>query len=172
MEGDTDDGGVWLLIGLWLGAGWNYILWAAYFFILLVLETFVLWRVLDKCPWTLRRIFTLMLVLISFVLLRCEDVSLLPAMLKGMIGLTAGGFVSKTVLMTLVNNLPILILGIIAATPLGSKLRDVMTKKAQAGGAMMVLDSLWEALHPVLLLILSAMAMTGPTSNPFLFFQF
>lgn len=164
--------GVWVLIGLWLGAGWNYILWAVFFLVLLVLEEFVLWRVLEKFPWNLRRILTLVLVLISFVLLRCEDISLLPSMLRGLIGLTSGGFVSKTVWMTLLNNLPLLIIGVAAATPLGSKLRGIMTKKAEAGGVMLVIDSLWEALHPVLLLILSAMAMTGPTTNPFLFFQF
>lgn len=164
--------GLWLLIGLWLGAGWNYVLWAVFFLVLLVLETFVLWRLLEKLPWNLRRVLTLIFVLISFVLLRCEDLSLLPTMLKGMIGLGSGGLASKTALMTLVNNLPILLLGVAAATPLGTKLRALMTKKAEAGGAMMVIDSLWEALHPVLLLILSAMAMTGLTTNPFLFFQF
>lgn len=164
--------GVWLLIGLWLGKGWNYILWAAFFFVLLILEDFLLWKVLEKIPWTLRRILSLVLILFSFVLLRYEDLSMLPTTLQAMIGIGTGGLLSKTVLMTLVNNLPILVFGIIAATPLGRKLRAYIAQKAESdGGVAMLLDSLWEALHPVLLLVLSAMAMTGLTTNPFLFFQ-
>lgn len=163
--------GVWLLIGLWLGAGWNTILWALFFLVLVALEEFVLGNVLEKIPGVLSRFLTLVLVCVSFVLLRCEDLSLLPTILGGMIGL-GGGLASKTSLMIVVNNLPILALGIAAATPLGTKLRSLMSKKAEDGGVMMVIDSLWEALHPVILLILSAMAMTGLTTNPFLFFQF
>lgn len=164
--------GVWLLIGLWLGAGLNFVLWAMYFCLLLIMEQFVLWRGLEKLPWGLRRCLTLVLMLLSFVLLRCQDVSSIPVMAKSMIGLGKGGFGSVATLMILVNNLPILVLGILAVTPLGTKLRAAMTARAENGGAMMVLDSLWEALHPVLLLLLSAMAMTGNTTNPFLFFQF
>lgn len=164
--------GVWLLIGLWCGPSANWVLWAMYFCLLLILEQFALWRGLEKLPWGLRRCLTLVLVLLSFVLLRCQELSDIPLMAKGMIGLSKGGFASVATLMILVNNLPILIFGILAVTPLGTKLRTAMTARAENGGVMMVLDSLWEALHPVLLLILSAMAMTGYTSNPFLFFQF
>jgi alginate O-acetyltransferase complex protein AlgI len=162
--------GVWILIGLWQGAGLNYLVWAMYFFLLLVLEQFFLWRILEKTPWVLRRIITLVLVLLSFTLLQCEDLSLLPTLLKGLAGFQ--GLVSKTVIMTFLNHLPILILGILAASPLGTRLRTGLAKKGEQGGTAMILDALWEALHPAILLILSAMAMAGPTTNPFLFFQF
>jgi alginate O-acetyltransferase complex protein AlgI len=160
--------GLWVLIGLWQGPGYNYLLWGLYFFLLLVLEQFILWRVLEKAPWVLRRIITLILVLLSFTLLRCEDLSLLPTLLQGLVGFR--GLVSKTVLMTLLNHLPILVLSIVAATPLGTLLRNGLAKKESSWAV--VLSSLWEALHPAVLLILSAMAMAGPTTDPFLFFQF
>jgi hypothetical protein len=74
--------------------------------------------------------------------------------------------------MTLLNHLPILVLGVVAATPLGTLLRTGLAKKGEESSPALVLSSLWEALHPALLLILSAMAMAGPTTDPFLFFQF
>lgn len=163
--------GVWMLLGLWMGPGIGFILWAVFFLVLLILERFVLKNSLESLPGILGRVFTLLLVYISFVLLWCQDISLLPSMLKGMIGVTSGGLVSKASVLTLVNDLPILILGVAAVTPLGTMLRKKLTEKAQTSTAAMVADSLWEGLHPVLLLILSAMAMTGLTTNPFLFFQ-
>jgi alginate O-acetyltransferase complex protein AlgI len=162
--------GVWLLIGLWQGAGLNYLIWAFYFWLLLILEQFILWRPLEKAPWVLRRVITLILVLLSFTLLRCEDLSLLPTLFKGLVGFR--GLVSKTVLMTILNHLPILVLSVVAATPLGTLLRSGLAKKGEERSWALVLSSLWEALHPALLLILSAMAMAGPTTDPFLFFQF
>lgn len=33
---------VWFLTGLWHGAGWNFVCWGLYFFIILVLEKFVI----------------------------------------------------------------------------------------------------------------------------------
>jgi alginate O-acetyltransferase complex protein AlgI len=162
--------GVWLLIGLWQGPGLNYLVWGLYFFLLLVLEQFILWRPLEKAPWVLRRVITLVLILLSFGLLRCEDLSLLPTLLRELFGFH--GLASKTVFMTLLNHLPILILGIVAATPFGTHLRTGLAKKGEERSWAVVLSSLWEALHPALLLILSAMAMAGPTTDPFLFFQF
>ena len=38
---------VWFLTGLWHGAGWNFVCWGLYFFIILVLEKFVLKKVLN-----------------------------------------------------------------------------------------------------------------------------
>lgn len=163
--------GVWLLLGLWIGPGIGYVLWAVFFLVLLLLEQFVLKNGLEKLPVHLRRVFTLFLVYLSFVLLWCQDITVLPAVLKGMIGIGSGGLISKASLLTLINNLPILIFGIAAVTPLGTMLRKKLSEKAETSTAAMVLDSLWEGLHPVLLLILSAVAMTGLTTNPFLFFQ-
>ena len=41
---------VWLLTGLWHGASWNFVLWGLYYGVLLILEKFVLDKVLKKLP--------------------------------------------------------------------------------------------------------------------------
>jgi alginate O-acetyltransferase complex protein AlgI len=161
--------GVWLLMGLWQGPGLNVLLWALYFFLLLVLERFFLWPVLEKLPGALRRVVTLVLLLLSFGLLWCADLSQFPALLKGLVGFR--GLASRSSFLTLVNGLPILILSIAATTPLASQLRTRLAKKGTQNDWAAVLGALWDALYPTILLVLSAMAMAGPTTNPFLFFQ-
>jgi alginate O-acetyltransferase complex protein AlgI len=161
--------GVWLLLGLWQGPSWSYVLWGLYFWALLVLEEFALWPFLEKAPWALRRILTQILVFLSFALLFCGELENLPALLLGLVG--RHGLVSKAFFTTLICQAPILILGIVAATNLGKRLRKKLSLMAKQGGPALVVDSLWEAIHPVALLLLSAMALAGVTSNPFLMIQ-
>ena len=58
---------VWLLTGIWHGANWTFLLWGVYYGILLLLEKFVLRRVLEHLPGLLRHVLTLLLVLIGWV---------------------------------------------------------------------------------------------------------
>ena len=75
---------VWFLTGLWHGAGWNFILWGLYFFVLLVLERFVFKKLLPKLPAAARHVLTLLLVLVSWVIFACGDMPTLGAYLKSM----------------------------------------------------------------------------------------
>ena len=59
---------VWFLTGLWHGAGWNFIIWGLYFFVLLVAEKLFLKKLLEKLPSFVSRIYTLSAVLISWVI--------------------------------------------------------------------------------------------------------
>jgi alginate O-acetyltransferase complex protein AlgI len=85
-----------LLGGLWHGANWTFILWGAYHGLLLILD-----RVLE--PWTkhlpmlLRRWGTFVLVLVSWVLFRSENLHMAVTWLGKMAGIGAGpdsGFLS------------------------------------------------------------------------------
>ena len=58
---------VWLLTGIWHGANWTFLLWGVYYGVLLLLEKFVLRRVLEHLPGLLRHVLTLLLVLIGWV---------------------------------------------------------------------------------------------------------
>lgn len=164
--------GVWVLLGLWMGPSLNCVLWAGYFALLLILERHVLGNLLEKLPEFLRRILTLVAIWCSFILLRYNDVAVIPQLLKSLVGFGDGGLASMTIVMVVLNNLPILIFGVAAAAAVGKWLRNLVRTHAEDNTLCMVLDSLWEALHPVILLVLSAMAMAGNTANPFLFIQF
>ena len=77
-----------------------------------------------------------------------------------------------TVGMLLKNNLFFLIFAVIAVTPLGKTLRRMLNNLSLRSSAWYWVNAAWEVIHPVLLLILSAMALVGDSYNPFLYFQF
>ena len=63
---------VWLLTGLWHGASWNFVLWGAYYGLLLILEKHVLEKALERVPRFLRHILTLLAVIAGWVIFRVE----------------------------------------------------------------------------------------------------
>lgn len=66
---------VWMLTGIWHGASWNFLLWGLYFGLILIIEKLFLLKNLDKIPSIFRRIYTLFLVVISWVIFSFEDIS-------------------------------------------------------------------------------------------------
>ena len=59
---------VWALTGVWHGAAWNFMLWGAFFGILIVLERLFLGKILEKIPAFFSWLYTFVLVVISFVI--------------------------------------------------------------------------------------------------------
>lgn len=78
---------VWAATGLWHGPSWNYVLWGLYFAVILVFEKFVLFRFWEKVFKPIRHIYTMFIVIVSWVIFVFEDISGLGNYLKGMFGL-------------------------------------------------------------------------------------
>lgn len=64
---------VWGLTGIWHGAEWNFLLWGLYYFIFLSMEKLFLSKWLDKIPRVFGHIYTIIIVIIGWVLFRCDD---------------------------------------------------------------------------------------------------
>ncbi len=82
---------VWTLTGLWHGAGWNFIIWGLYYFVLIAAEKLFLGRVLDRLPEAFSHIYALLFIVIGWVVFASDDISVLGPYLKSMAGLCAGG---------------------------------------------------------------------------------
>lgn len=63
---------VWAFTGLWHGASWNFVIWGLYFFVFLVIEKLFLKKLLDKLK-ILSRIYTLLIVIVSWVIFAITD---------------------------------------------------------------------------------------------------
>ncbi len=63
---------VWLLTGLWHGAGWNYILWGLFLFVLIALEKLGLKKFFDRAP-LVGRIYMLLMIPISWLFFAVTD---------------------------------------------------------------------------------------------------
>lgn len=77
---------VWFLTGLWHGAGWNFILWGLYFFVLLLLEKLILGKEMQRWPKWLRHVYSLFFIVLGWVIFACDDMTLLMRYIKAMFG--------------------------------------------------------------------------------------
>ena len=98
--GETDEGrqvrnilAVWLLVGLYHGLSWNYIVWGLYCGILMAAEKLFLWRMLDGLPGFLGHIYSIVLVLIGWVFFFSPGIGEALSYLGVMFGAGASGLV-------------------------------------------------------------------------------
>lgn len=168
---------VWSLTGLWHGASANFILWGMYFFVFLALEKAVLLSRFDSMPavagWITRRLYTFIIVLFGWVLFRFSDFSMLGTCLKAMFGLNGNSFTDTETNTMIANNIYFVIAAVIASMPLCRNITQKMRKAAVSGGiAVTYCYSAINAALPVVLLILSTIALVGNSYNPFIYFRF
>lgn len=162
---------VWFFTGMWHGASWNFVLWGLYFFVFIMLEKLFLEKLLKKQK-AISHIYLLVVVYFGWVLFKFKDMSLLGTTLKSMFGLNGNAFYNFETGTVLLNNLLILIVAIIAATPL---LKTVCTnlKRISVNNALIFnIYSVARICWPIILLLFSTAALVGDSYNPFLYFQF
>lgn len=163
---------VWALTGMWHGASWNFILWGLYFFVFLVLEKYALRDSLPRWNPVLRHAAVLLVIYFSWMIFHFTDMSVLGTALKGLFGLNGNGLSNMTASLQFKNNIFFLLFACIAVTPLGTKLTCILNNAAKRSKAALVVWSCWKVLCPLLMLVLSMMALAGDSYNPFLYFRF
>lgn len=156
---------VWLLTGFWHGASWNFVFWGLYYGLLLLLEKFVFAKLLDKIPNFLRRIPTLLLVIVGWVFFFSPSLSYAFRYLGSMFGLGAGGFLDASAKYYLSGGAVILIISLLGAFPLAAKLGNLTLRRSRWP---VYVSIAWFAA----LLVLCVAGMTVSTYSSFLYFQF
>ncbi len=163
---------VWSLTGLWHGASWNYVLWGMYFFVFLVVEKFVLGDGLKKIPGVIRYLGVLLIVFFCWVIFRFEDLTALWTVVKGLFGGNGNPMTNAVAAMTFKSNWALLLVSVVACTPVCANLKLWLKDASAKSGAALGLYSVIEIVHPVLLLVLSAVCLTGDVYNPFIYWIF
>lgn len=155
---------VWLLTGIWHGASWTFVLWGVYYGILLVLEKFVFARLLPHLPGAVRHFLTLLLVLLGWVFFFSPTVGGAFGWLGRMFGM-GGSIAGAAAKYQLAASWRVLLVGVIGATPVASR---VGRRLLQRGAAGQVLSVVFFAM----LLLLCIACMMNDTYSSFLYFQF
>ena len=158
---------VWCLTGLWHGASWNFVLWGLYFGVLLIIEKTLLKRVLKLHPH-LARIYTFILIVISFVIFHFNDYHELIQFLKGMFGLLSIPLVSQETIYYLRSYGVVLFISLFTISPLGKQLVNSLAQKPRFKRIIDVL----EVSYYFVLLFISVSFLVDDTYNPFLYFRF
>ena len=156
---------VWSLTGFWHGAGWNFVLWGLYYFVILFIEKLFLLKALEKLPKFFRHVYALLLIIIGWVIFASDDVSVLLPFLGSMFG--ANGAIGGMDVYTLLTKAALLVICCIASTELPKKLF------LSAAGAMNEKAAFTlKSVLTIALLALSMILLIGDSYNPFLYFRF
>ena len=156
---------VWSLTGFWHGAGWNFVLWGLYYFVILFIEKLFLLKALEKLPKFFRHVYALLLIIIGWVIFASDDVSVLLPYLGSMFG--ANGAIGGMDVYTLLTKAALLVICCIASTELPKKLF------LSAAGAMNEKAAFTlKSVLTIALLALSMILLIGDSYNPFLYFRF
>ena len=159
---------VWMLTGIWHGAGWNFLLWGLWFAALLVLEKLFLGKVLAWFPKVVGVLYTCVTVLIGWVLFALATPAEISGYLCAMAG--TGGFLDANAFYLGREYLILLLIAAVASTPLPKRLAGRLEKSKT--GLCMAVFRLGEKVIPAALLILSIAGVVEDSFNPFLYFRF
>ena len=157
---------VWFLTGFWHGASWNFILWGVYFGILLILEKYIFKKFLDKHQ-VFGHIYTLILVLISFIIFNSDNLNEAFTFIKSIFGFNNLPFSNFSTIYYLRSYLVVLICSFICATPAINLLKKIFNNKS-----LKPIGSILEVSCSMLLLIIITAFLIDASFNPFLYFRF
>ena len=164
---------VWSLTGFWHGAEWNFLLWGAYYGVLIILERFVLKNLIEKLPGFICLIVTLIFVIFGWVIFYYTDLSQLGSHILAMLGLSleggrlvAAGF-TDPVTMAVIRKYTVLpLIAIIACTPIVPSFGKIFKNKDG-----LIVNFVGNVFY-IAAIILSLLFIIGQSYNPFIYFRF
>ncbi len=155
---------VWILTGLWHGAAWNFVMWGLYFGILLIIEKVFLNKYLEKIPKFFAHIYTLLIVMISFIIFNGNSVTDILQNIGGLFGINNIPFITEESLYYLKSYFIIIIISIIGATPI--------LKQISNNNKIHKIINYIEPIFLLLILIISTSYIIDGSFSPFLYFRF
>ena len=159
---------VWSLTGLWHGDSWNFILWGLYFALLLIIENLFLQKLLNKLPVIIQHIYAKFFIIISFVIFNNENMKDLWSSLYNMFNFKNLILYNDFSIYYLKSYSIILIISIIASTPLLKNIIDKINESKKGEKVM----SLMNVIFNVVILIVVTGYLIDGSFNPFLYFRF
>ena len=167
---------VFLLVGLWHGASWTFILWGAYHGGLLVLERKGLAKVVKKWPVALQHFYVLFLVVLSAVFFRGNSLSQASDFLFAMSGFNQTAKLDPLFFVYFNKEfVACLLLASIASTPLGVNIWRYFSERnffLPQRGAIGAFPSIASAFSMWLFFLFVAGAVISTSKTPFIYFRF
>ncbi|MHC1695701.1 MAG: MBOAT family protein [Eubacteriales bacterium] len=160
---------VWMLTGMWHGAAWNFIVWGLWFGLFLLGEKYLWGKLLAKAGAFVGHIYTLLIVILSWVLFRAPDLSCAVRYAGVMFGAGASGAADGSSYYYLAQYWPEWILFVLASLPIAS----VLKKLTQRDKPVLSLAGDWGAkAFALLVFVLGYMKLVAGSFNPFIYFRF
>lgn len=153
---------VFFATGLWHGANLTFIVWGLFHGTFLVLESSGIIPI-KKCKFAvIRHIYTVLLVMIGFVIFRADNIAQGLVFLKAMLGLNGMGYIAALLKFISPYYIAIYIIAIVAST-------DIIKNAFLKISAKNELPKMLLSLVAICLCLLS---LASESYNPFIYFRF
>lgn len=164
---------VWLLTGLWHGASWNFVIWGAYFGILVTAEKFFTGKILQRLPSFLSHIYLLICVLFGWIIFYYEDLTDMKKCLAGMFGSMGIPLYDDVTLSRLAGICFVIAAAVIFSCPAFKIFKEKAQNAAEASvPASAALTLIWDMLVIAVFIASSLLLAKQAGFNPFLYFRF
>jgi alginate O-acetyltransferase complex protein AlgI len=169
---------VFFVTGLWHGAGWTFVIWGLYHGIFLILERIWLGKKLQTIWKPMTHLYTLLVVMMGWVLFRSETFAFAIQYLKAMVGFSAGDGLMVNVASYINNYLLLMIgMGLIGSIPICPFFKKIneTTFTGRSHPSFQYFKMIFVTVNIISLLvifILSVMSLSSGTYNPFIYYRF
>lgn len=155
---------VWCLTGFWHGAEWNFIFWGLYYCALLLIEKLFLHKLLDKLPKLVTWIYTMILVIIGWVMFNLVNFDQMLHALKMMFVYQPSDYIGAIAKdSSLLYGFIYMPLGALFSFPI---FKDKGEKKENA------ILLAFENVGYIILFLVCIIYTISSTYNPFIYFRF
>lgn len=169
---------IFFLCGLWHGASWHFVVWGIYHGTFLVIERLGLLKVLERVPRVIRHGYTMLAVVIGWVLFRADTLPQAGVILAAMFGHSHAPSFTYSLAFYLDPHVRlILLIGGIGCLPTMPALTHWLNRTQGRVPALFkptyaALTASGEALFLMLIFVYSSMLMAADTYNPFIYYRF
>ncbi len=168
---------VFLLCGLWHGAGWNFIVWGLLHGVLLVLERWRLAALLSRAPKIVRHSYLILAIMVSWIFFREDSLVEAGHFLAAMLGFSNQPQISPWIFLKLDRQFAVVIvLSCMLALPLLPAMTNALGRWLQSRGykqeALADIFGGIKVISLLLLFFLCLMELASGTYNSFIYFRF
>lgn len=161
---------VWALTGIWHGANFTFLFWGLGYFVLLCFEkaTKINSKLNSTASKLIYRVFTLICVMLGWVVFRADSLRDAVHYYKAMFGLYHNSFSDIIAVRNFTNYKFIFLIAIICCTPVFKRFQEFVDRKTGYGWVVNFVYS----LVLVLLAIIGVSSLIMGNNNPFIYFNF
>lgn len=157
---------VWTLTGIWHGAAWSFLLWGAYFAVLLIIEKLALKKIIARAPRPLLSLYSLFFIFLGWLIFASDGVTLTAEQGLSVLGrlffIGTPSFAEKQELIVFSGAIPFALILIFGSTPMPRRIYYRICRRVTALSAIL----------PFVAFIVSVAYIVSSGYNPFLYFRF
>ena len=157
---------VWSLTGFWHGAAWTFLVWGAYYGIILTIDLLGGRKITDVLPKPVNWLITMVIVMISWVIFYYPTLSQAFTHIGAMFGVNAA-FTDASSLQVIKTYSVFPLIAFIASLPVTEIIKKLPFVKNETR-----LSNALKLAWLTACLILSVFFLVGQSYNPFIYFQF